>query len=190
MLCGQTPASSQTVTSGASISNRSSGVAENQPCRRPPIDQIAVAYVEPAIITGIRFPDRELTSFCLSQVVPLIISMAEWYERLATGFRFGFPKPDSLPPADLVAHETQAFQHDLTGCAPGKRIRGTGTQSQRNSRSVSRDWIDRNSIATPSTKWRTTRPRILPSRTAVPIEGRISTSTAAPDSDRSMIRQV
>lgn len=46
-----------------------------------------------------------------------------------------------------------------------------------------------NSTATPSWKWRTTRPRILPRRTGVPSAGRTSISTAAPETDRSMMRQ-
>lgn len=61
---------------------------------------------------------------------------------------------------------------------------------QRNAVSASRDWMPRNSMATPSWKWRTTRPRmVLPRMTAEPIGGRTSRSTAAPESERSMMRQ-
>jgi len=53
----------------------------------------------------------------------------------------------------------------------------------------SAEYCEMNSSAMPSWKWRTTRPRILPSVTMVPLAGRTSISTAAPDIDRSMIRQ-
>ncbi len=60
---------------------------------------------------------------------------------------------------------------------------------QRNSRKLSRVCTIANSIATPSAKWRTTRPRILLRKTGVPTVGRTSQSTAAPDSERSTRRQ-
>ena len=43
-------------------------------------------------------------------------------------------------------------------------------------------------MATPSSKWRTIWPRIVPSITWTPMAGLTSISMAAPDSDRSMMR--
>jgi hypothetical protein len=54
--------------------------------------------------------------------------------------------------------------------------------------SVSGRWTTANSIATPSSKWRTTWPRMVPSVTCTPSAGLTSISMAAPDSERSTMR--
>ena len=54
--------------------------------------------------------------------------------------------------------------------------------------SVSGRWMTANSMAMPSSKWRTTWPRMVPSVTWMPSAGLTSISTAAPESDRSMMR--
>ena len=89
-------------------------------------------------------------------------------------------------PAVAADREARVFStRNDDGCFRRSLQKG----DQRNSRSVSRDWTPRNSMATPSWKWRTIRPRILPSSTGVPSSKRNSVSTAAPESERSMMRQ-
>lgn len=65
--------------------------------------------------------------------------------------------------------------------------RAGGDQRRRFS-SVSASWTWTNSTAIPSSRWRTTRPAVEPIWTRVPIAGLTSLESAAPDSDRSMMR--
>ncbi|NKL06974.1 hypothetical protein [Rhizobium leguminosarum] len=45
----------------------------------------------------------------VSQLVPLIILSTDWVERLATGFRACFPKPDLLPLSNLLPVKWRLF---------------------------------------------------------------------------------
>ena len=55
---------------------------------------------------------------------------------------------------------------------------------------VSISWAEANSTATPFWKWRTTRARMRPNVTGVPMAGRTSSSMAAPEREMSMILQL
>lgn len=74
------------------------------------------------------------------------------------------------------------------GISAGEKRPG-GTQEMCCSKR-SRFWIWANSTAMPSSKWRTTRARILPSWIDMPISGLTSTLRDAPDKETSTMRQL
>ncbi|WP_163880146.1 hypothetical protein [Rhizobium laguerreae] len=75
----------------------------------PAIEAGLIRHIRDEWMTGEgeAFPDAKslhnlIGCRSVSQLVPLIIFFTDWVERLATGFRACFPKPDSLPLAKLL----------------------------------------------------------------------------------------
>ncbi|MBY5640118.1 hypothetical protein [Rhizobium leguminosarum] len=76
----------------------------------PEIEAGLIRHIRDEWMTGEGIPGRKslhklgnlIGCRSVSQLVPLIVLSTDWVERLATGFRACFPKPDSLPLAKLL----------------------------------------------------------------------------------------
>ena len=99
--------------------------------------------------------------------------------------------------AGLDTTRFQAFSSTQIGVLTTTQIKGLSTTNIRNlsttqvsalSRSLRSSGV-RNSMAKPSSKWRTTRPFIRPSVTGEPIEGLRWLRRPAPDSEMSITSQ-
>lgn len=108
-----------------------------------------------------------------------------WRTRARSGER-GIGGQEEL---DAVDGSARAIPGTEPGDGPweGSRARGSAPQSKPR-RIVSSARTAPNSMAKPSSRWRTTRPCVVPMVTRAPIAGRTLQDTAAPDSERSMIR--
>ncbi|WP_027667463.1 hypothetical protein [Rhizobium leguminosarum] len=82
----------------------------------PEIEAGLIRHIRDERMTGEgeAFPDAKslhnlIGCRSVSQLVPLIILSTDWVERLATGFRACFPKPDLLPLANLLPVKWRLF---------------------------------------------------------------------------------